>query len=258
MYVWLLGAVAVLAALGFSYVISHPEGIIDGEHDGDVRSLVSSFSNQMDAVSLLAPDAAGTIRAVYTPYVASPLIEKWVADPSSAPGRLTSSPSPDHIEIESVTKTNTGIYEVTGFVVLTASEGDAGRVPVSLTVETIEGHLLITRYAEEGRGTPPTAPANVTLSIGQQIETLGISLRPMKLLEDSRCPLDVQCIQAGTVRVETQMIDGLGASTNVFVLNTPITAETRTITLTGVTPVPNSKETPSESDYRFTFHIEYR
>jgi len=258
MYVWLLGAVAVLAALGFSYVIGHPEGIIDGEHDGDVRSLVSSFSNQMDAVSLLAPDAAETIRTVYTPYVAASLIEEWAANPSSAPGRLTSSPSPDHIEIESVTKTGTGIYEVTGFVVLTSSAGDAGRVPVSLTVETIEGRLLVTRYNEEGRGTPPAAPADVTLSIGEQTEALGISLRPTKLLEDSRCPLDVECIQAGTVRIEAEMVDGMGTSTNAFTLNTPVTAETRTITLTNVMPLPHSKETPLESDYRFTFHIEHR
>jgi hypothetical protein len=260
MYLWIVGAIAVLAALSVSYIGTHPQGILDGEHEGDVRSLVASFSNQMDSVSLQDPDVASTIRKVYGPYVAPQLIEVWVQNPFGAPGRLTSSPSPDHIEIASVTKEETGIYTVTGVVILTTSTGEAGRIPVSLTVENIEGHFLITSYKEEHTaGTSSASYADVTVALNEQVEAFGVLIQPTDLLEDSRCPLDVQCIQAGTVRTDVALTDRTGTHTTTFALGAvPISIETVSITLTKVEPAPQSKVSRVESDYHFTFHIEKR
>jgi hypothetical protein len=57
----------------------------------------------------------------------------------------------------------------------------------------------------------PTSTSTVTtvtsevfnLKIGEKAGNTNIVIQPTEILEDSRCPLDVQCIQAGTVRVLT-------------------------------------------------------
>src|SRR6185437_3005515 len=55
--------------------------------------------------------------------------------------------------------------------------------------------------------------------IGQTISGLGVTITPMKVLEDSRCPVDVECIQAGTVRIDAELSAGMGTSTQEFKLN---------------------------------------
>ncbi len=80
-------------------------------------------------------------------------------------------------------------------------------------------------------------------------------ISPILVLEDSRCPTDVQCIQAGTVRVRTQLQTGQGSAEQIFALNKPITTEAEIITLIEVTPTKNSKVTISPSDYVFTFKV---
>lgn len=100
----------------------------------------------------------------------------------------------------------------------------------------------------------------VTVSIGERaILSGGLSIEPLELVEDSRCPVDVQCIQAGTVRVKARIVSGSGTSTEVFTLNTPITAEVESITLTKVYPVEkNSNVVVQPGDYDFTFVIKKR
>ena len=146
MYLWIIGAVLVLGGLGYSYIASHPAGIIDGAHEGDVRSTVAAFGNQLNAVSTLSPAAAEEIQNAYGPYVSEELLAAWIANPETAPGRATSSPWPDHIEIDAVTQNEIGAYEVAGRVMLMTSAGDAGSVPVALTVENTERGYRITAY----------------------------------------------------------------------------------------------------------------
>ena len=38
--------IVVLAGLAYAYIGSHPEGIIDGEHEGDVLTTIAQFGNQ--------------------------------------------------------------------------------------------------------------------------------------------------------------------------------------------------------------------
>ena len=86
----------------------------------------------------------------------------------------------------------------------------------------------------------------------------GVSLTPLEVLEDSRCPADVECIQAGTVRINTQFESDLGETELEIELNDPITTETEKIALLSVTPVPHSENTIEDSDYRVTFRITKR
>lgn len=82
-----------------------------------------------------------------------------------------------------------------------------------------------------------------------------ISIRSLSIEEDSRCPIDVTCIQAGTVRLKIQVISSSGTSTSIVKLGQEFTTEGVRITLVNVTPVKNSKINVLEKDYRFNFSV---
>ncbi len=252
MYLWIVGAVLVFGGLIYSYLGSHPQGVIDGTHEGDVRSTVAAFGNQLNSVSRLSPHVADEIRAAYGPYVSEPLLAAWVANPEAAPGRITSSPWPDHIEVDTVTLTESGSYDVTGRVMLLSSTGDAGSVPVFLTVADSEAGYRITSY-EEGTA-PHETPSERTISLAlQETGTVsGITLTPLTLEEDSRCPSDVVCIQAGTVRVSVRIEEAGAVRTEVLTLGEANGA----ITLSAVEPYPIAAEAAERAAYRFTFIVE--
>ncbi len=105
---------------------------------------------------------------------------------------------------------------------------------------------------------PMGATADLTLQVGGTASAFGVSITVGKVLEDSRCPIDVQCIQAGTVRVKTQLVSALGTAEQIFTLNKSITTEAETITLVEVSPAPHSKQTIGSSEYVFTFEIKKR
>jgi len=104
------------------------------------------------------------------------------------------------------------------------------------------------------------------IDLGQRIEThidqaggaLDVQVTPVAVIEDSRCPLDVQCIQAGTVRVRATLQSGLGSGTETFELNKPITTEAEEVTLVSVSPMPEAGVTIDEKDYIFIFQVKKR
>lgn len=100
---------------------------------------------------------------------------------------------------------------------------------------------------------------NVEAKIGQTVMALGVSITPREVVEDSRCPTDVQCIQAGRVRVRADLTSGLGSTDQIFLVGEPITTEAEAVTLLEVRPATKtSTVTLSPSDYTFVFKIEKR
>lgn len=85
----------------------------------EIADLVSEFGSRLQEVSLLAPEdiLAETMRDVYGDYVDESLLESWASAPAEAPGRLTSSPWPDRIEIEAIEEQADGSFKVTGSVI---------------------------------------------------------------------------------------------------------------------------------------------
>jgi beta-lactamase regulating signal transducer with metallopeptidase domain len=119
----------------------------------DVRELVDNFGRALKNVSLLAPtnDLLKSIEDNYAAYVSPEQLALWKGDPSSAPGRLTSSPWPDRIEIQSLQKDANGDYSVTGNIVeLTSTEVDSGgaaaTIPVTFKVSLYGSRWLITGW----------------------------------------------------------------------------------------------------------------
>ncbi len=124
--------------------------------EAEIKTFVEGFGKRLQTVSLQSPQASEEIRRQYAGFVSSELLQTWMSDPSQAPGRIVSSPWPDRIEITSLTKVTPHGYSVTGRIVeVTSMEvvrgGIAGEIPIRLIVQTIQGHWVITEYAQGNR-----------------------------------------------------------------------------------------------------------
>lgn len=115
-----------------------------------VNKQVTGFGKQLSMVSLQAPadTVAKSIRQYYEPYISPRLMDAWTKNPQKAPGRVTSSPWPDRIDILSTTKTAADAYEVKGKIIEITSEekvngGVAAKRPITLKVKKIDNRWLI-------------------------------------------------------------------------------------------------------------------
>jgi hypothetical protein len=123
-----------------------PGEIQPGCDTAAARMIVETFGERLKNVSLLAPDSivAAQIRANYGGLVTKYLLDGWLFHPENAPGRETSSPWPERIEIDSMMAAGAGACRVQGRVVyLTSVEvthgGAAALQPVALRVQREEG-----------------------------------------------------------------------------------------------------------------------
>lgn len=88
----------------------------------------------------------------YAPYITTELLNEWIENPKIAPGRFTSSPWPDHIDVINIHKIMDGPgYVINGEVILMTSNevehgGNAGKIPVSLTIVPVDGKWLISEF----------------------------------------------------------------------------------------------------------------
>lgn len=126
----IIGGIAVLllltvAVLWYMRRPLPPQSLTNGQFG--VSAIVNAFGANLKMVSLTAEPAliASAMDSYYKPYVTSRLLAKWKADPTTAPGKRTSSPYPEKIEITSVTQLSKKQYEVVGKVaeVATGSNG---------------------------------------------------------------------------------------------------------------------------------------
>jgi hypothetical protein len=125
-----------------------------GDEATAVKSVVERFGKTLQKVSLQAPPDTVTqeIQQQYAAFVAPGLLERWLADPRQAPGRVVSSPWPDRIEVSNIAKTGDHAYRVQGNIVdITSAEmahgGAASKERVQMSVELIQGRWVITEYA---------------------------------------------------------------------------------------------------------------
>jgi hypothetical protein len=136
--------IIILLVIGGYFLFRKP-AVVDttASDQAAVRTVVENFGAKEKNVSLLSPTAASDIRAQYAGLVDPNLISVWAANPQNAPGRQTSSPWPDRIEVTSVLKNSDGTYAVTGNEIEATSTGDAGSRSVNATVSNIGGAWLI-------------------------------------------------------------------------------------------------------------------
>lgn len=128
--------------------------IIETDHVSNattVENLVKSFGQKLKMVSLLAPEdiLSDSIDENYSEFVSPELLEKWKNDPQNAPGKLTSSPWPDRIEIISTEEVAEDEYEVKGEIIEVSStevmnNKIAAKQPINLSIKHVSGNWLIT------------------------------------------------------------------------------------------------------------------
>ena len=87
-----------------------------------------------------------------------------------------------------------------------------------------------------------------------QVATLDrLRVRPLALLEDSRCPASVQCVWAGQVRIRAEITSRNGRKVREMTLGQPIAVAGGILTLTSAEPPKLAPGTTNPRRYRFTF-----
>lgn len=95
----------------------------------------------------------------------------------------------------------------------------------------------------------------VTIKILERAIFTNLNIEPQRVLEDSRCATDVQCVWAGQIKIETKIV-GKSTITHSFLEGSKLSFEGYDIVLKKVEPYPVSTKKINSSDYRFTFLIE--
>lgn len=96
-------------------------------------------------------------------------------------------------------------------------------------------------------------PHEGQVRIGQIAYVSGPSVRPIKLIEDSRCPSGVACVWAGRLVVRVEVRGGAWKKQLDLTLGQGQHVADGELTLMSATPEPRSDRKIAPADYRFTF-----
>jgi hypothetical protein len=105
--------------------------------------------------------------------------------------------------------------------------------------------------------TAPTSQSSKLdqVGLGQSARLAALEVTPGNVVEDSRCPTGVQCIQAGTVRIAALIRDRAGYRSAVLVLGTPLQLDGGWASLIQVCPYPRYGSRIAPASYRFTIFL---
>lgn len=84
----------------------------------------------------------------------------------------------------------------------------------------------------------------------------GLGIRPLEVLEDSRCPMGVFCIQAGSVKISLRVNENGITKIETIMTGQTITVGADTVTFESAEPARPQHGNPPASSYRFTFIVE--
>ena len=104
--------------------------------------------------------------------------------------------------------------------------------------------------------TVPPAEAGPTAGLGQIAYANGLRVRPLEVVEDSRCPALVRCVWAGRLVLRAEVIGGNWQQVRNLELGQPQPIADGALTLIAAEP---QKAAPGEIDpraYRFTFRFD--
>ncbi len=131
----------------------------DINDENEVTKLVADFGSRLKKVSLLAPEdiVKNSLQENYGDLVSPALMAEWKSNLHHVPGRLTSSPWPERIEIVGMDKLSNTRYQIKGDIIEVTSvemlnNGVASRQSIILEAEKMENGWLIVGY--ENNETP--------------------------------------------------------------------------------------------------------
>jgi hypothetical protein len=100
---------------------------------------------------------------------------------------------------------------------------------------------------------PNTGP---TAGLGQYAFVDALRIRPIEVVEDSRCPAQVQCVWAGRLVVRARMNGPGWTQVRDFELGVFQAVDQYRVTLISAEPQKGSPGEIDRSAYRFTFGVE--
>lgn len=101
----------------------------------------------------------------------------------------------------------------------------------------------------------------VSGSIGAPAAALQLTITPIEVLEDSRCPESVECVWEGTVRINAELVSSSGSSEMALSLREAVTFGDYEVMLVDVVPAvrePQDSSAIAPSEYLFTFAVSKR
>ncbi|MBA3678246.1 MAG: hypothetical protein H0W74_12735 [Sphingosinicella sp.] len=101
----------------------------------------------------------------------------------------------------------------------------------------------------------PVSAAAAEARIGQTVRLDGRTVSPLSIVEDSRCPASVQCIQAGTVRLRVRISEGGNEDIVAIGLAKPVALNRAWLHLVDVCPGRATPDQIAEDAYLFTFAL---
>lgn len=96
---------------------------------------------------------------------------------------------------------------------------------------------------------PPSGPAR----LGQTVFVDGPHVTPLKVIEDSRCPMNARCVWAGRVVLRVKVTGGAWQRTIDLTMGEPMQVADGGLTLVSVTPDKRTDVAIKPRDYRFAF-----
>ncbi|MFB9037944.1 hypothetical protein [Xanthomonas arboricola] len=117
--------------------------------------------------------------------------------------------------------------------------------------------LLVASLAACAATGPVTGqPIEGPVRLGEIAAVDGPRVRPDSVIEDSRCPPDVQCIVEGRLIVRATVMGGGWSKQIDLTLGVPVPVADGMLTLVDATPVPLSGYAVPASAARFTFKFQ--
>ena len=91
------------------------------------------------------------------------------------------------------------------------------------------------------------------VALGQPVRLHTMTITPLEILEDTRCPSDVQCAYEGDVRLRVELTSAARTEIDVIEFNEHTSYLGFGYILADVTPWPRTTSMMRDEDYRFRF-----
>lgn len=112
---------------------------------------------------------------------------------------------------------------------------------------------IVVLLAACANGPPPFSTEGSAVAIAEGVRVGKLAAVPQVLLEDSRCPANVQCIWAGRVVLSTRIYGPDFDETVPLTLGEPYATHGTTITLVSVLPAKTAGDEIPAPSYHFGF-----
>ncbi len=114
----------------------------------------------------------------------------------------------------------------------------------------------ITETKTEVKDVKSDAVVEKTLTtLNKQIIVKGISITPIEVVEDSRCPIGVSCIWKGVVRIKVKLQTRMINQISELSLNNSVVIADKKISLLSVNPPAIANQIINKANYNFEFSV---